>query len=182
MRTGQSPAEMAAEIFEGLEREWRVRSPSVVLVQGDTTSAMVAGLSAFYRRIPVGHVEVGLRTGGLEAPYPEELNRKAIATFARWNFAPTSRAMRTLLRECVSPARVYVTGHTIVDAMHLARRRIGSLSPSAFAGLVWRSLPKTFVFAGSSAGLRSANLSWSHCIGGRALGHPSASALEDFET
>jgi len=135
MRTGQSPAEVAAGILEGLGRQWRVRSPSAVLVQGDTTSAMVAGLSAFYNRIPVGHVEAGLRTGDLEAPYPEELNRKVIATFARWNFAPTKRAMRNLLREGVSPARVYVTGNTIVDALHFARRRIGSMSPSALASL-----------------------------------------------
>lgn len=135
MRTGQSPAEVAAGILEGLGREWRVRSPSAVLVQGDTTSAMVAGLTAFYNRIPVGHVEAGLRTGDLEAPYPEELNRKVIATFARWNFAPTKRAMRNLLREAVSPARVYVTGNTIVDALHFARRRIRSMGPSALRSL-----------------------------------------------
>jgi UDP-N-acetylglucosamine 2-epimerase (non-hydrolysing) len=135
MKTGQSPVEVAAGILHGLERAWRARPPSAVLVQGDTTSAMVAGLTAFYNRIPVGHVEAGLRTGDLAAPYPEELNRKLIAAFARWNFAPTKRARRNLLREGVSPTRVYVTGNTIVDALHLARRRIASMSPSALESL-----------------------------------------------
>ena len=135
MKTGQSPVEVAAGILHGLERAWRARPPSAVLVQGDTTSAMVAGLTAFYNRIPVGHVEAGLRTGDLAAPYPEELNRKSIPAFARWNFAPPKRAMRNLIREGVSPARVYVTGNTIVDALHLARRRIASLSPSALESL-----------------------------------------------
>ena len=135
MKTGQSPVEVAAGILHGLERAWRARPPSAVLVQGDTTSAMVASLTAFYNRAPVGHVEAGLRTCDLGAPYPEELNRKVIAAFARWTSAPTKRAMRNLLREGVSPARVYVTGNTIVDALHLARRRIASMSPSALVSL-----------------------------------------------
>jgi UDP-N-acetylglucosamine 2-epimerase (non-hydrolysing) len=135
MKAGQSPAEVAAGTLQGLERAWRVRPPSAALVQGDTTSAMVVGLTAFYKRIPVGHVEAGLRTGDLGAPYPEDLNRKLIAAFARWNFAPPKRAMLNLLREGVSPGRVYVTGNTIVDALHLARRRIASMSPSALGSL-----------------------------------------------
>lgn len=95
-----------------------------VLVQGDTTSAYVGGLSAFYHKIPVGHVEAGLRSGDLYSPFPEELNRRMIGTLATWHFAPTTRSRDLLLAENTNPRSIYVCGNTVVDALHWMIRRL----------------------------------------------------------
>ena len=97
--------------------------PDVVLVQGDTTSAMAAGLAAFYRKIPVGHVEAGLRTGDRYQPFPEEINRRLLSSIATYHFAPTDLARETLLREGVSPDAVLMTGNTVVDALQAIARK-----------------------------------------------------------
>lgn len=91
--------------------------PDLVLVQGDTTTVMVTALAAFYRHVPVGHVEAGLRSFDPENPFPEEINRRLTACLANLHFAPTDRARQNLVREGVSPDRVIVTGNTIVDAL-----------------------------------------------------------------
>lgn len=91
--------------------------PDLVLVQGDTTTVMVTALAAFYRHVPVGHVEAGLRSFDPENPFPEEINRRLTACLANLHFAPTDRARQNLVREGVSPGRVIVTGNTIVDAL-----------------------------------------------------------------
>lgn len=99
-------------------REVYVREkPDVVLVHGDTTTAFAATLSAFYMQIPVGHVEAGLRTYNLAAPYPEEFNRQAVDIMCRWYFAPTDTARDNLLREGKKPEQIYVTGNTVIDAL-----------------------------------------------------------------
>lgn len=94
--------------------KWR---PDVVLVHGDTTTTLAAGLAAYYERIPVGHVEAGLRTGNIYSPWPEEVNRKVAGVLAAWHFAPTGAAKANLLREGVSDAAIHVTGNTVVDAL-----------------------------------------------------------------
>ncbi len=92
-------------------------NPSAVLVQGDTTSALVAALTAFYQKIPVGHVEAGLRTHDEYDPFPEEKNRQMIARLARWHFTPTSQATKNLIAEGISESQIFQVGNTVVDAV-----------------------------------------------------------------
>lgn len=100
-------------IREVLEKE----KPDIVLVHGDTTTTFSAALACFYLRIPVGHVEAGLRTYNLYSPYPEEFNRQAVGIIASLHFAPTVKAKENLLKEGKDPARIYVTGNTAIDAL-----------------------------------------------------------------
>lgn len=97
--------------------------PDLVLVQGDTTTAMIAALAAFYRRIPVGHVEAGLRTRDRYRPFPEEVNRRIITTLASYHFAPTRWAVRNLVAEGVPRSTIFLTGNTVVDALRMILRR-----------------------------------------------------------
>jgi UDP-N-acetylglucosamine 2-epimerase (non-hydrolysing) len=99
--------------------------PRAVLVQGDTTTAMCAALAAFYARVPVGHVEAGLRTGDLDSPFPEEANRRLIGQLARWHFCPTEVGRANLRREGVADASIAVTGNTGIDAARWTAARIG---------------------------------------------------------
>jgi len=108
----------AREIFES----WR---PDVVLVHGDTTTTFSASLAAFYSRIPVAHVEAGLRTGDIYSPWPEEMNRRLTGTIASVHFAPTENARLNLLREGISPSEIVVTGNTVIDALKGVVARIG---------------------------------------------------------
>src|SRR5262249_48330256 len=106
--------------------------PSLVLVQGDTTSAMSAALASFYLKIPVGHIEAGLRTGNKYAPYPEEMNRCMISLISSYHFAPTKQAAQNLVDEHISPQRIFCVGNTVVDALYTIRNKINDnqLSPS----------------------------------------------------
>jgi UDP-N-acetylglucosamine 2-epimerase len=108
---------LTARLFELLDPVVREQQPDWLLVQGDTTSAMVGAMAGFYRRVRVGHVEAGLRTADLGQPFPEELNRRIADVCADLCFAPTEMARANLLREGVAPSRVRVTGNTIVDAV-----------------------------------------------------------------
>ncbi|MDH4140468.1 MAG: UDP-N-acetylglucosamine 2-epimerase (non-hydrolyzing) [Coriobacteriia bacterium] len=103
--------------LDGLSPLIESERPDAVLVQGDTTSTFVAALAAFYHRIPVGHVEAGLRTNDMYRPFPEEVNRRLTTQVARWHFAPTATAAAHLYAENIDPARVHVTGNTVVDAL-----------------------------------------------------------------
>ena len=125
MRPNQTLNQIAEAIFQRLPGVIGEIKPDVLVVQGDTTTASMAALCAFNMQVPVAHVEAGLRSYDLEAPYPEEMNRKLINSFARFNFAPTAHAKRNLLREAVPEERIVVTGNTIVDAL----MRIGSTYP-----------------------------------------------------
>jgi UDP-N-acetylglucosamine 2-epimerase (non-hydrolysing) len=109
----QSTSRMIASLEEVLEAE----RPGCVLVQGDTTTAFCGALAGFYRDIPVGHVEAGLRTHDLRQPFPEEMNRVLIAPLATLHFAPTQTAAENLRNECVPSSRIFVTGNTAIDAM-----------------------------------------------------------------
>jgi UDP-N-acetylglucosamine 2-epimerase (non-hydrolysing) len=99
-------------------------SPDCILVHGDTTTSMAAALAGFYRNIPVGHVEAGLRTGKLRSPFPEEFNRRVSGIIAQWHFAPTQINKDNLLAEQVDESQIFVTGNTVVDALHQMRDRI----------------------------------------------------------
>jgi UDP-N-acetylglucosamine 2-epimerase (non-hydrolysing) len=118
-------ASLSAGILGSIDTVLAETAPRAILVHGDTTSAAMAALGAFYRGIPVAHVEAGLRSHHLDDPFPEEFNRSLIARIARWHFAPTEQAVRNLYREGVEPERTFLVGNTVVDATlrALARQR-----------------------------------------------------------
>jgi UDP-N-acetylglucosamine 2-epimerase (non-hydrolysing) len=118
MRDDQPLSALTARLTESLGETMRKLRPAAVIVQGDTATAFCGALAAFYERIPVAHVEAGLRSGVLDDPFPEELNRRLIATLARWHFAPTPRAAAALHAAGVSPGQVEMTGNTVIDNLH----------------------------------------------------------------
>ena len=117
MKDGQSLFDVTAQTLTGLEKVLQMERPDLVLVQGDTTSAMVGALAAYYLRIPVGHVEAGLRTGDKFNPFPEEINRAVVDLVADLHFAPTERAKQNLLGQGIGSSGIFVTGNTAVDAL-----------------------------------------------------------------
>lgn len=130
MRPDQTLAGITIQTLLGLGKVYRRFHPDLVLIQGDTTSALAAAISAFSERIPVAHIEAGLRTFDKFRPYPEEVNRALISRLADYHFAPTVRARENLLKEGVPPAAVAVTGNTVIDALHAIRgKKLGYLNP-----------------------------------------------------
>ncbi|MER7455961.1 UDP-N-acetylglucosamine 2-epimerase (non-hydrolyzing) [Micromonospora sp. NPDC126480] len=121
-RNTGSLAELAAALTAGIDQVIGERRPAAVVVQGDTTTALVGGMVAFWNRVPVVHLEAGLRTGNLDQPFPEEANRAMIARFAALHLAPTDQARHNLLDEGIDPDTVIVTGNTVVDALQLLLR------------------------------------------------------------
>ena len=119
MREDQGLADLTARLLTSLEALWRRTLPDVVLVQGDTTSSFTAGLAAYYLKIPLGHIEAGLRTRDKYAPFPEEMNRRLIDAMADYHFAPTEQSRKNLLSEGVPSAGISVTGNTSIDALRL---------------------------------------------------------------
>jgi UDP-N-acetylglucosamine 2-epimerase len=121
MRPGQTLAGVTTAILQGLDQVLEREAPDWVLVHGDTTTALSAALGAFYRQIPVGHVEAGLRTGQKYAPFPEEINRSVVGRIATAHFAPTQGAKANLLAEGISESAITVTGNTVIDALQWLR-------------------------------------------------------------
>ncbi len=117
MKEGQTLFDITGAILERLPGVLSQSRPDVVLVHGDTTTAFAAGLACFYLRIPVGHVEAGLRTYDLDAPYPEEFNRQALGCLSRYHFAPTTLSASRLIKEGKKAENVFVTGNTVIDAL-----------------------------------------------------------------
>jgi UDP-N-acetylglucosamine 2-epimerase (non-hydrolysing) len=122
MRPNQTPAQLCARVLESLNPILEEEEPDLVLVQGDTTSALAGALAAFYHQIPVGHVEAGLRSGDPHSPFPEEMNRRLISNLATYHFAPTVSNRDVLLAEGVGPDKIFVTGNPVVDAVHSMSR------------------------------------------------------------
>jgi UDP-N-acetylglucosamine 2-epimerase (non-hydrolysing) len=123
MKRRQSLAEITARTARRMDALLAEDPPDVVLVEGDTTAVLAAGLAAFYRKIPVAHVEAGLRSGDIYDPFPEEMNRRLVGGLAEIHFAPTASARQNLLSENVPADRVFVTGNTAVDALLIAAKR-----------------------------------------------------------
>jgi len=117
MTPNQSPADFTARCLNALDAVLAEYQPDCIAVQGDTTTVLAAGMAAFYRRIPVIHVEAGLRTGNMQAPWPEEFNRRVAGLIAALHCAPTAWAAENLLREGAAPQSVHVTGNTVIDAL-----------------------------------------------------------------
>lgn len=134
MQKNQSLSELTARLMTRLDLVFARDAPDVVLAQGDTTTVMVTALAAFYRRIPFGHVEAGLRTGDMASPFPEEMNRVMTGRLARWHFAPTERARANILAEGIHGDSVYVTGNTVIDALLDVSSRCDEFAPKLAAG------------------------------------------------
>ncbi|MFV0422650.1 non-hydrolyzing UDP-N-acetylglucosamine 2-epimerase [Oleidesulfovibrio sp.] len=128
MRPGQTLASLSSRLFESIDALLGQEMPDCILVQGDTTTVMIASLCAFYRGIKVGHIEAGLRSFQLDAPFPEELNRRVAGIVADLHFAPTETARSNLLREHAAEDRILVTGNTVIDALFWMLQHGGSNS------------------------------------------------------
>ena len=118
MKQGQDLYDVTSRVLTGMRDVLDETKPDVVLVHGDTTTSMAAAMAAFYRQIPVGHVEAGLRTHNIYSPWPEEMNRQITGRIATFDFAPTPLSRQNLLDEGVNPEKITVTGNTVIDALH----------------------------------------------------------------
>ena len=117
MQPGQDLFDITSNVLLRIKKVFQIEKPDVVLVHGDTTTSMVAAMAAFYLKIPVGHVEAGLRTYDMNSPFPEEFNRQITSKIATLHFAPTKIARQNLLDEKVPDSQIYVTGNTVIDAL-----------------------------------------------------------------
>ena len=142
MKQGQDLYNITSRVLCGMRDVLDKSKPDVVLVHGDTTTSTAAALAAFYKQIPVGHVEAGLRTGNIYRPWPEEMNRQITDRIASFNFAPTPLNRSNLLKENVSDDKITVTGNTVIDALLIVVNRI-----SNYTGLK-KKLHKTFLDVG----------------------------------
>ncbi|MEO6990967.1 MAG: UDP-N-acetylglucosamine 2-epimerase (non-hydrolyzing) [Candidatus Baltobacteraceae bacterium] len=146
MTSQQSLTQITTRVLERMEPILTKARPDVLLVHGDTATSTAAALAAFYAKIPVGHVEAGLRTNTAWEPYPEEMNRRLTGRLTSYHFAPTSRARRHLERENVDPQSIFVTGNTVIDAFLETAARAYGADPAEWAGLV-PARPLIFVTA-----------------------------------
>ena len=124
MKQGQDLYDVTARVLTGMRSVLDEARPDLVLVHGDTTTSTAAALAAFYKQIPVGHVEAGLRTHNIYSPWPEEMNRQITGRIASWHFAPTPLSRSNLTAEAVPEERILVTGNTVIDALHIVVDRI----------------------------------------------------------
>ncbi len=129
MQKNQDLFDVTSRVMLGLRDVLKDCQPDLVMVHGDTTTCFAAAVAAFYLQIPVAHVEAGLRTGNMRAPFPEEANRSLVGRLATYHFAPTEAAKENLLREGVDPRSIWVTGNTVIDALLAVQRRLSSYDP-----------------------------------------------------
>lgn len=137
MKHNQTLEGITALVVERMAGVIDGEKPDVLIVQGDTTTTFASALAAFYKKVPVAHVEAGLRTHDPAAPFPEEMNRQLTTRLARWHFAPTGKARDALLAEGISPEEVFTVGNTVVDALLSARERVSAMSDEIAAGFPW---------------------------------------------
>ncbi len=140
MCAGQDLYDVTSSVLSGMRTVLRDSNPDLVLVHGDTTTCFAAALAAFYLNIPVGHVEAGLRTRDLRAPFPEEGNRAMVGRLAQFHFAPTATARENLLAEGIPATSIHVTGNTVIDALLMARRKLETLDTSSWHGAIDEAL------------------------------------------
>lgn len=124
MKDAQGLAGLTSSILLGMESVFKSFIPDVVLVHGDTTTTLAASLSAYYQKVPVAHIEAGLRTGNIYSPWPEEANRRVAGALASLHFSPTETAKENLLREGVDPLAIWVSGNTVIDSLYHALNKI----------------------------------------------------------
>ena len=126
MKAGQDLYDVTARVLTGMRDVLEEAKPDAVLVHGDTTTSTAAALASFYKQIPVGHVEAGLRTHDLYSPWPEELNRQITGRIAAYHFSPTKLSRSNLLQENVADNKIFVTGNTVIDALHMVTQKLKS--------------------------------------------------------
>lgn len=152
MTEDQELAGVSAKVLTGITETLKICAPDMIVVHGDTTTAYMSSLAAFYLQIPIAHVEAGLRTGDMSSPWPEEFNRRSIGSIATVHFAPTTEAMKNLLEEGVSRSSIDVTGNTVIDALRLTHKRLDDdvkfrkLASRRF-GAMTSNLPLVFITA-----------------------------------
>ena len=142
MRPNQNLTTITTAVLEGLQDVLAQEKPDWVLVHGDTTTSMAAAMAAFYARVPVGHVEAGLRTGNMDSPWPEEMNRCVVDRISAMMFAPTPSSRRNLLAENLDAARIAVTGNTVIDALHIAQDKVRAPAQRAASAVPGPSSPE----------------------------------------
>lgn len=135
MEQEQTLAGFTSKALVALDNYLETEAPDMVMIQGDTTTVFCAALAAFYRKIPVAHVEAGLRTGNIYAPWPEEMNRLLASHLTTLHFTPTEWSRQNLLREGISDKKIFITGNTVVDALLLSLSKIES-NPAPFPGII----------------------------------------------
>lgn len=135
MKAGQNLTDVTTAIIQGLQAVLDDFKPDIILVHGDTATTFAASLAAYYRQIPIAHIEAGLRTNDLYSPWPEEGNRRLTGSLATIHFAPTQTSRQNLLNEGVAPERIHVTGNTVIDALLSAVERLGDRSSALRLGL-----------------------------------------------
>ncbi len=140
MQPGQTLPDLTARVLTATTAWLAEHKPAAVLVQGDTTTVLAAAMAAFYQRIPIGHVEAGLRTGDMMSPWPEEMNRRLTSPLARWNFCPTDVSRANLIREGIPADSCHVTGNSVIDALlrvrdSQRRRGLGHAEVAAKVGI-----------------------------------------------
>jgi UDP-N-acetylglucosamine 2-epimerase len=123
MKPGQDLDYVTREVLHGVSKVLRLERPDWLIVQGDTTTAFAAALAGFYERVPVAHVEAGLRSHNPMSPWPEEINRRLVSPLSRLHFAPTKLAAENLMREGIHTDQIFVTGNTVIDALHWTAAR-----------------------------------------------------------
>lgn len=133
MQSGQDLTSLTARMLTALQPVFQQSRPDLIMVHGDTTTSFAVALAAFYHGIPIAHVEAGLRTGNLTAPFPEEANRCLTSVLANWHFAPTECARQNLLKEGKNAQQIWVTGNTVIDALHSTVQNIRQNAPLAHA-------------------------------------------------
>lgn len=126
MEKGQDLFDVNTAVLRKMRDVLKTEQPDIVLVHGDTTTSMAAATAAFYLNIPIGHVEAGLRTFDLKAPFPEEFNRQVTGKLADWHYAPTEKSAKNLLQENVSNDKIVITGNTVIDALHWVLNRLNT--------------------------------------------------------
>lgn len=134
-----SLSSLVARLMQSLDGIFEIERPDWVLVQGDTATALAGGMTAFFRKLRVAHVEAGLRSGDLRSPFPEEFNRRAVGLLADLHFAPTAQARDSLLAEGIAPDRIELTGNTVVDALHFMRESLAH-NPAPLPPVVEKTL------------------------------------------
>jgi UDP-N-acetylglucosamine 2-epimerase (non-hydrolysing) len=144
MQPGQTLSDLTARVLLSMTEVLRQRRPAAILVQGDTTTVLGAALAAFYERIPIGHIEAGLRTYDFDAPWPEEMNRRLADPISRWCFAPTEWSAASLRSERTASERIYVTGNTVVDALLWVRDKLRTSGLTAEAVAARCAIPDGF--------------------------------------
>lgn len=133
MKANQSLAELTSSLFVGLTSVLEETNPSLVFVQGDTTTTMVGALSSFYHKKKIAHLEAGLRSNDKFSPYPEEMNRILTSRLADFHFAPTEKAKNNLLKEGISPGQIFLVGNTVIDALLWGMKKVEHLKPEEIA-------------------------------------------------